>query len=280
MNNNIVITCVTENTSLHYSLLAQHGQSLHINYFGEEYLFDTGEIYEGFVYNLKHLNINLDTIKTLIMSHAHLDHFGALPKTLSQLTNQRLLLPPDIENLRNSDKNGYLPDYRNIDGKQMSVDEMIAYVKSYAHKESTDKPLQLAENFYTTGFLPGPDTQEQSLIIDIPDKGLVVIVACSHPTIPVIIEKAKEVTGVAKIYGIIGGLHYKGLDDQEIAKNVTYLQSLNTSFIVPSHCTGYRAIRKMQDVLGDVIKVSGTGQFGIGNSVTVLPELVFNLPQK
>ena len=34
MDNKITITCVSENTSLNYSLLAQHGQSLHINYFG------------------------------------------------------------------------------------------------------------------------------------------------------------------------------------------------------------------------------------------------------
>ncbi|MDE2026262.1 MAG: MBL fold metallo-hydrolase [Patescibacteria group bacterium] len=282
MNNKLVVTCVSENTSLHHSLLAQHGQSLHINYFGSEYLFDTGEIYEGFVYNLEHLQISLENIRAIIMSHSHLDHFGALPKLIGRLGNQKLYLPTDLEYLLvNEEKMHYSKNYRVIEGKELSGKAMIQSVKNYQHALYIDKVTELVPGIFTTGLLPiKEEYKEHSLIIKIPGKGLVILVACAHPGIPAIIEKAREIGNDEKIYGIIGGLHYKGLDQEKVIDNIAYLKSLNLSFVIPSHCTGYKAIRVMQDKLGEIVKVSGTGQFGTGNSVQILPDLVLNFSVK
>lgn len=50
-------------------------------------------------------------------------------------------------------------------------------------------------------------TEEQSIAINVKNKGIVLIVGCGHHTIPKLIQKA-EVLFNEPIYGIIGGLHY------------------------------------------------------------------------
>src|SRR4051812_3390678 len=93
----IKITCISENTiSFQRSLLSSHGQSLLVEIDNKKYLFDTSEIYEGFVYNLENLGFNLTDINTVILSHNHLDHSGALFKLINKFTDQLLYLPPDM----------------------------------------------------------------------------------------------------------------------------------------------------------------------------------------
>lgn len=274
MKNKIVITCVSENTSLNYSLLAQHGQSLHINYFGNQYLFDITEVYEGFVYNLKHLNIQLEEQKAIIISHRHLDHCGSLPKLLPHLT-QTLYLPDDMGNIE--EKGLYNPDYREINGKQISLEEAISTILKYPKNIIISEAQEIDKGLFTTGSASlDKGIHEQSLVMDIPEKGIVIIVGCSHPTLPLIIKKAKRITRIEKVYGLIGGFHYKDMSDGEIARNVDYLATVNPNFIVPSHCTGYKAILALEQRFGNKLYVSDTGQFGTGNSIEILPELVCN----
>lgn len=262
------ITCVSENTVTKHSLLASHGQSMLIAIDDKKYLFDTGEIYEGLLYNLENLDIDLNSIDSVILSHNHLDHSGALFKLMTDMTHQKLLLPPDMITL---EEHKYNTRYRTQE-TDSAIQELLHYSNALVVTES----MKLDEDFYTTGPLNG-SVKEQSLVMNIADKGLVLLVACSHPTLPVIVEKARQVTKIDQIYGIIGGLHYKNSNTEEIEKHITYIQSLNVEFIVPSHCTGYKAIEHVQSVLGEKVHVSFTGQFGTGNSLTILPELTFSI---
>lgn len=50
-------------------------------------------------------------------------------------------------------------------------------------------------------------TEEQSIAINVKNKGIVLIVGCGHHTIPKLIQKAEALFN-EPIYGIIGGLHY------------------------------------------------------------------------
>jgi 7,8-dihydropterin-6-yl-methyl-4-(beta-D-ribofuranosyl)aminobenzene 5'-phosphate synthase len=263
------ITCISENTSFNHSLLASHGQSLLIEIDETNYLVDTTEIYEGLVYNMKRLNIELGDIQNVFLTHSHLDHSGGLFKLAESFTNQKLFLSPDMLSLNEDTDN---TSYRH----QPKTDE-IQNLLDYAHTTIVDDATQLEENIFTTGALKTDiNVKEQSIVLNIPNKGLVIVVGCGHPTLPAIVEKAMQVAKTNKIYGIIGGLHYIFSNDGEIAEAVKYIESLNPEFIVPSHCSGYKAIRRMQDVLGEKIHVSATGQFGTGNSVNILPELTFN----
>ena len=97
MKKNIIsILTVLENTSLRHNLLALHGQSLLLNYFGNQYLFDVGEIFIGLKYNLKMMGIKIDRLKGVILSHKHPDHAGALPELIELLSNQKVYILPDF----------------------------------------------------------------------------------------------------------------------------------------------------------------------------------------
>ncbi len=273
---NVKITCVSENTSsfLRSRFLATHGQSLLLEVDSKKYLFDVSAIYEGFTYNLNSLGLKLADIPTIILSHNHLDHSGALFKLVYEFTNQNLLLPPDMHKIN---EKGYDLSYRKED-KEKAIQKLI----DYKNTTIITNGKKLDENVYTTGSLDSIDKQwpdkEQSLVIPIEGKGLVILVGCSHPTIPVIVENAKKVTGVEKIYGIIGGLHYARMEKEELLKNIEYLKSLNLEFIVPSHCTGFNATILMKEILGEKVRYSSIGgQFGSGNSVEIFPNLKFNL---
>lgn len=275
--NDLKITCVSENTSSFQRsrFLASHGQSLLIEVDGKRYLFDVGPSYEAFTYNLDSLDLKIDEVSSVILSHNHLDHSGALFSLVDQLTDQELLLPPDMHGIH--DEEGYRLSFKPED-----KDNAIQKLVDYRHTSIVTDGGQIDENLYTTGTLNSADDRwpdkEQSLVMVIPNKGIVILAACSHPTISVIVENARKVTGIEKVYGIIGGLHYAKLDEDELLKNVQYLQSLDVDFIVPSHCTGYRATVLMQEILKEKVHCSSIGaQFGSGNSVQILPTLDFNL---
>ncbi len=245
--NTIKVTCLSENTvAFRYSLLACIGQSLLIDVDNKKYLFDTSQIYEGLTYNLENLHIQLEDIDTVIISHNHLDHCGALFKLINRLATQKLLLPPDMLNI---DESLYNTRYRTEDQKTASQKLL-----DYKNTTIINEAMQIDKNIYTTVTLKSP-AKEQSLVLDIPNKGLVVLVGCSHPTLPVIIDKARQVAKNEKIYGIIGGLHYAPLGDKELAENIQYIKSLNPDFIIPSHCTGYNATIMMQKILALVTQM-------------------------
>lgn len=277
MNQSIVLTNVLENTCLRHTLLAQHGQSIHLNYFGNHYLFDVGEVFTGFKHNFNQMKLDLNEIKGIVISHRHIDHAGALKELLPQLTHQKLLITDDygVSDLRaNSEKYRFAdmePDGTfNVAISQKEVDSILVY----SHTKILTNFAELEPGLFTTGPL-GEKMREQALVIKT-DKGIVVIVGCSHPTLPIIVKKAQEITNTQKVYGIIGGFHFKDSNKEDFSQYIDYLKDLNPDFLAPGHCTGFEAIMEMQKTLGPRVNVAGTGSFGTGNSVEILPELKFN----
>jgi len=240
MTKEIIITAIVENNCLKHGLMAQHGQSLLINYYNNFYLFDTAEIFIGLENNLKKLKVNINKLKAVIISHNHDDHCGALPTLTKLLTDQPVYLPEKLN----------------------SIKKAIILKKEY----------QLEKDLYITGPL-GDQIKEQSIVIDLKDKGIVIITGCSHPTLPIIIEKAQQITNNQKIYGIIGGFHYKNASALEIEEFINYLKNLNLEFIVPSHCTGYQTIIELKKQLKDKVYLSPTGSLGVGTVFQITPKL-------
>jgi 7,8-dihydropterin-6-yl-methyl-4-(beta-D-ribofuranosyl)aminobenzene 5'-phosphate synthase len=277
MDQSIVVTNILENTCLRHTLLAQHGQSIHLNYFGNQYLFDVGEVFTGLKHNLDQMRLDLAAIKGIVISHRHIDHAGALKELLPLLTHQKLLITDDYGV---SDLRAYSEKYRfahmEPDGKfnvAVSQNEVDA-ILGYQNTEIVSATKEIEPNLFSTGPL-GEQMREQALVIKT-IRGIVVVVGCSHPTLPVIIKKAQEITKTEKVYGIMGGFHFKDSNKEEFSEYIGYLKDLNPEFLAPGHCTGFEAIVEMQKILGPRVKVAGTGSFGTGNSVEILPELKFN----
>ena len=73
----MIIKTLVENTALNDTFRANHGLSFYIETQQHKILFDVGKN-ENIVYNAKQLDVHLDQVDTVVISHAHLDHGGAL----------------------------------------------------------------------------------------------------------------------------------------------------------------------------------------------------------
>jgi 7,8-dihydropterin-6-yl-methyl-4-(beta-D-ribofuranosyl)aminobenzene 5'-phosphate synthase len=114
----------------------------------------------------------------------------------------------------------------------------------------------------TTGYEPGfppqqawldgrwqPDPlvlDDQALIVNVRDRGLVVITGCGHAGVVNIARYAQRLTGGQPLYALLGGFHLGGpLFEPLIPRVLDDLAVPNPRVLVPAHCTGWRAQHAM-----------------------------------
>ena len=101
---------------------------------------------------------------------------------------------------------------------------------------------------------------ERALVFNVKDKGLVVISGCAHAGIINTIRCAQHITGIAKVYAVLGGFHLAGKEfEKRIDPTVKELRKIDLQLIVPSHCTGYRALYAINEVLTDAFVYNSVG---------------------
>jgi 7,8-dihydropterin-6-yl-methyl-4-(beta-D-ribofuranosyl)aminobenzene 5'-phosphate synthase len=106
--------------------------------------------------------------------------------------------------------------------------------------EKSGRPTKL---YYRDGsdFLPDDLEEDQAIVIHVKDKGLIVLSGCAHSGIVNTVRYAKEFTGIDTVYAIMGGFHLANANDEEIRQTIDYLKKVNPTYLIPSHCTGFRA---------------------------------------
>ena len=93
--------------------------------------------------------------------------------------------------------------------------------------------------------------EDQGLLINVRDQGLVVLSGCAHAGIVNTIEHARNISGVETIHAVIGGFHMARASDEEIEQTMEYFKEISPSLIVPCHCTGLKAISRFAQVFPD-----------------------------
>jgi 7,8-dihydropterin-6-yl-methyl-4-(beta-D-ribofuranosyl)aminobenzene 5'-phosphate synthase len=72
---------------------------------------------------------------------------------------------------------------------------------------------------------------------------------------------AKTVTGIDKIHAVMGGFHLSGpFFEPIIDRTAQELQNLHPAFVIPTHCTGRKAIIAMEKQMPDqfILNMAGT----------------------
>ncbi|HEY6480769.1 MAG TPA: MBL fold metallo-hydrolase, partial [Streptosporangiaceae bacterium] len=87
---------------------------------------------------------------------------------------------------------------------------------------------------------------DQALIVSVAGKGLVVITGCGHAGVVNIARYASALTGGQPLHALIGGFHLNGpVFEPLIPRVLSDLAALDPGFLVPAHCTGWRAQHAM-----------------------------------
>ena len=194
------ITIIYDNTAFRKDLQADWGFSALIEAENTpKILFDTGASGSILLSNMEKIDIDPKDIEEIFISHTHFDHMGGLRDFLKKNNQVKIYIPGDIPS---------------------SYKELIGAKEVISIKE----PFQIHENIFSTGELDGI---EQSMGVET-DKGIVLVVGCSHPEIRYILDAAKK---FGEIYAVIGGMH--GFSEFELFKDL--------KLICPTHCTQHKA---------------------------------------
>ena len=248
------------------TLLAEHGLCLLVRVQrGTEkhtILFDTGYNNMGVLHNMDKLAVDPDEMEAIVLSHAHMDHTGSLHAIVEKMSDPiPLVVHPDafqyprfLEQKDGSIKR--LPrtlvrsdlDPRNVKILESRtptpiLDESILVTGEVERTTAFEKGMLNALIEMDGKLKPDPIKDDQALVMKLKQKGLVVISGCSHAGIINTVLYAKKLTGVEKVYAVLGGLHLSGADYEKILeKTIDELKALSPAVIVPMHCTGRKAM--------------------------------------
>jgi 7,8-dihydropterin-6-yl-methyl-4-(beta-D-ribofuranosyl)aminobenzene 5'-phosphate synthase len=101
---------------------------------------------------------------------------------------------------------------------------------------------------------------DQALLVDIKDKGLLVLTGCGHAGIVNICRYARRLTKERPLDAGIGGFHLNGpLFEPLIPQVLDDLAALHPSVIVPAHCTGWRAQHALAARFGEAFVPNSVG---------------------
>ena len=80
----------------------------------------------------------------------------------------------------------------------------------------------------------------------------------SDTLMPIIVKKAKKVTGI-DIYGALGGFHLFRKTPSKIWKTVNALKAVGIQKVSPCHCTGQEGCRIFKEAFSENYTTSGVG---------------------
>jgi 7,8-dihydropterin-6-yl-methyl-4-(beta-D-ribofuranosyl)aminobenzene 5'-phosphate synthase len=108
-------------------------------------------------------------------------------------------------------------------------------------------PLQYKEGKDENDLIADPFVKDdQALVMLLKNKGLVILTGCGHAGIINTLNYATKVTGIEKVYALIGGFHLTGEGYEEsIPLTINELLKINPEYIIPCHCTGWKACNEI-----------------------------------
>lgn len=225
--------------------LGEGGLSVYIEVNGHIFLLDTG--YSSlFLENASKLNIDVDAIDTVVLTHGHSDHTNGVPYLKAGKT---IIMHPAAF------KERYSTRKKVFVGFPMSEEELSAKHNVLLTKDALEfiddvyflgeipmtVEFEMDGNFSTTlddKFTQTDYTEDDSGIAIKTDEGLIIMTGCGHRGICNTIEHAKRVTGESRVYAVLGGFHLRNLEKQQhkIDETIKYFKDNDIKRLYLGHC--------------------------------------------
>jgi 7,8-dihydropterin-6-yl-methyl-4-(beta-D-ribofuranosyl)aminobenzene 5'-phosphate synthase len=242
-------------------------------------LFDSGPEDYAFERNTTRLGADLGKVESIVLSHGHWDHSGAMFLALGAIRARNGNRPvpyyahPGMFHSRAMRlPNGELRRLDDVPG----IDDLTA---QGAQIICTTEPQSfLDDTFFVSGEIPrvteferglpgqvrktadGKGWEPDELLMDerwiaahIKDKGLFVFSACSHAGIINVLKHAQAGFPDVPLYGVMGGLHLSGANEKIIPQTIEAMKEFQLATIAAGHCTGWRAMAALSAAFGDKI---------------------------
>lgn len=263
---------VDNNTIIDRYFLGEPGVSYFIQDGDYNILFDTG--YSNiFIKNAYKMNIDINNINSIVISHSHNDHTWGLSYLIKHYSESEKYNKPKLIAHTMAFLNKWDSDSKDI-GSMVSEEKLSRHFDIALTKDPmwlTDKVVFLGEIDRKNDFenkLPIGKTEHKGHKIDdyvLDDsalvyksaEGLVIITGCSHSGICNIIEYAKKVCNDNRIVDVIGGFHLLNPSREVITKTCEYMKQNNINKIHAGHCTDLKSKIELS-------KVTNVEEIGVG----------------
>jgi 7,8-dihydropterin-6-yl-methyl-4-(beta-D-ribofuranosyl)aminobenzene 5'-phosphate synthase len=249
------------------AILAEHGLSILINvYAGSEQhavVMDCGTTSIALLHNADALGIDLSQVEAVFLSHGHFDHFMGLMALLKVAKKGiPLVVHPDafLKRRINVKDFGVTVGFPRLDeaalkkiGVKIQRREeastfsggLVLATGEVERVTDFEKGFPLAEAKVEGNWIVDPFRDDQGLAVKVKGKGLVVIGGCSHAGIINTVKYARKVTRTDKVHAILGGFHLTGpIFEPVIGPTIDELKKIKPDFVIPMHCTGWKAINQ------------------------------------
>ena len=247
--------------------LTQNGKTFRI-------LMDTANSPLPLFNNLEALGHEPKEADALVVTHGHPDHYGGL---LAYLDRRQAPLPVYLH------EDAYLPkvlitprgrigpwklERRELESRGVDLHENRGpvLVQDLALLTGTveattpyETPLPGAKRVVNGTEEHDTFSDEQALVMNVKDRGLVVIGGCCHPGVVNMVKYAQKLTGVQRVAAILGGFHLTVGGDNLIKETIQGLKELNPGIILAGHCTGFKALTQLALNFPDTFMVSCVG---------------------
>jgi 7,8-dihydropterin-6-yl-methyl-4-(beta-D-ribofuranosyl)aminobenzene 5'-phosphate synthase len=265
-------------------LRAEHGYALvltvQVGDHRQSVLYDAGLGRDTAIHNMDVLEIRPADLRAIVLSHGHADHHAGLEGVVRRVGRSGLpfVLHPDAWRYRRvvlpSGEEMNMPPPSRADlesvgvevvderGPSLLLDGTVLVSGQTERVTEFEKVFPWQQARTDAGsWEPDPWTwDDQSVIVNVRGKGLVVLSSCSHSGAVNVLRNARRVTGESKVHAFVGGLHLTGgLFESIIPTTVAEIANIGPDWVVPGHCTGWRATHELARTLPDAYIQTSVG---------------------
>jgi len=249
-------------------------------------LFDTGPDDDVFGRNVERLGFDMGRIESIVLSHGHWDHSGAmlLALELIQLRNGGVPVPtymhPGMYRSRAMKAaDGSMRPFADVPSQaeleqagalvinalepQRVLDDLVFVSGEIPRVTAFETGMQGQHRRTLDGQGWEPDPlviDERFIAVNVKGKGVVVLTACSHAGVVNVMTHARDCFASETLYGVLGGFHLSGGNERIIPETVAALRPFELKTIATAHCTGWRAVNALANAFGDAVAPAAVGK--------------------
>lgn len=260
------IVTLIENMVYGQGLVSEHGLSFYVEDGNSKILLDTGQS-GSFMQNAERLNISMEEIDAVVISHGHYDHTGGLYHFLERNNKAMVYVKNSLFDLKFNGENRFI----GTPFKEKPLHGRLKYVNTVTSLSEhvfimPEIPLYHPDDTHfgsynikqESNFLPDRFEDELYLAIKKNDQ-VSLITSCSHRGITNICEQTIRYFNLP-VNLILGGFHTINSTTGQMENLLDYFHKIKPLLIGVSHCTGIEKFALLSHHLEASVFYNSTGK--------------------